>query len=178
MTSQKKVCKKCGAKRYLNTSWCYDCYIKREKEKKKKKEQNKKTIKKTTKKETEKLKKRIHNRVWKLMSQYIRRKDADDFGFNTCYTCGERKHYKELQAGHYKHDKLDFDERNLKPQCVQCNHYKSGKLDVYGEKLANQYGLKWLNKLVADSWQHQGYSIEEMLKIEERLKGELESLTN
>lgn len=173
-----KTCKICGKKRYANTSWCYYCYRKREKAKKEEKAKRKLERKQSTKKYQNEIKKKLHNKVWKLMSEYIRSKDADQYGFNYCYTCGEKKHYKELQAGHYKHDRLDFDERNLKPQCSQCNHYNYGRLDVYGEKLANQFGLDWVNKLTADAWKHQGYDIEEMLEIEKDLKEKLEVIRN
>lgn len=110
----------CENERYANTSWCYSHYIEHEKEKKAKKEEKaiaklNDKIKKQAQKDLWRI---VHNRVWKLMSEYIRTKDADEFGYNTCYTCGARKHWKELQCGHYKHDKLDFDERNLKRQCL------------------------------------------------------------
>lgn len=124
---------------------------------------------------SKKTKKKLHDSVWKLMSLYVRKKDADFNGFNKCYTCDIVKHYSELQAGHYKHDRLDFDERNLKPQCVKCNHFNSGKLDVYAERLIKDYGLKWFNKLVKDAWSHTGYSEEEMKKIKVELKEKLKN---
>ena len=171
---KEKPCKLCGKKkRYANTSWCYSCYRKREKEKKEEKAKRKLERKQSTKKYQNEIKKKLHNKVWKLMSEYVRLKGADQFGFNTCYTCGAKKHYKELHAGHYKHDKLDFDERNLKPQCVKCNKYYSGRLDVYCEKLTREYGIDWVNQLVVDAWAYKGYSIEEMLEIEKDLKQKL-----
>ncbi len=171
-----KPCKICGGKRHANINLCFSCYKKREKEKKEEKAIKKLERKQNTKKYQEKIKKTIHNKVWKLMSEYIRKKDADQYGYNYCYTCGEKKHYKELQAGHYKHDRLDFDERNLKPQCGKCNHYNSGELDLYAERLIRENGLEWFNKLVSDSWKHEGYSIEEMLEIEKDLKFKISAL--
>lgn len=121
---KKKWCKICWEKIYANTSWCLDHFKEREKEKKnkKKKEPKKikevKKIKKQSKKTSQQIKKTIHNRVWRLMSEYVRRKWADKDWFNTCYTCSYNTHWKNLQAGHFKHWRLDFDERNLKPQCL------------------------------------------------------------
>jgi hypothetical protein len=48
----------------------------------------------------------------------------DDYGFNRCITCGVRKYYKELQAGHFipgRHNAILFDERGVHPQCFHCN---------------------------------------------------------
>jgi hypothetical protein len=117
--------------------------------------------------------KRLHAKAWVLMSKIVRLNGADWRGNNKCYTCGVIKNYKELQAGHFKHDKLDFDERNLKPQCVKCNHFHSGKLDVYAEKLIKEYGLKWFNKLVHDADIHPGYKTEELKTIIVKLKDKL-----
>ena len=171
---EKKPCKLCDKPRFANTSWCLEHYKEREKEKASKKKEVVSKTKKVKKKTNQQIKKTIHDRVWKLMSKYIRLKYADKQGKCRCYTCDEIKDWKELQAGHFKHDRLDFDERNLKPQCVRCNHFNSGKLDVYAENLIKDYGLKWFNKLVQDAWSHIGYSIEDMLKKEQELKNELE----
>ena len=153
----KKTCKLCDKTRYLNTSWCWEHYLAREKEKKAKKKLKDIDKNKVKKKTTKQIKKTLHDSCWKLMSKAVRLKGADSNGFNSCYTCGVVKHYKELQAGHYKHGRLDFDFRNLKPQCVKCNHFHSGRLDVYAEKLIKEYGVKWLDKLVQDAWKHTGY---------------------
>ena len=175
-----KTCKLCDKERYANTSWCAFHYQQRELEKKlkKKEREEKKAIDKAKKKTEKDLKKLIHKRVWKLMSEYIRSKDADQYGFNYCYTCGAKKHWREFHCGHYKHDRLDFDERNLKQQCYKCNVYLSGKLDVYTENLIRDYGIDWWKQLVLDSNTHQGYNIEEMLEIEKDLKDKLEVIRN
>ena len=171
-----KPCKICGAKRYANTSWCYSCYRKREKEKKEEKARLKKEKKEGTKKFQQSLKKKLHGIAWRLMSEWVRRKDANPDGFNECYTCDTPLHYKQLQAGHFKHGRLDFDERNLKPQCAQCNKYYSGRLDVYAERLIKDNGLFWFDRLVADAWQHKGYSVEDLKKIIEDLKVKISNL--
>lgn len=56
-----------------------------------------------------------------------------------------------MQCGHFKHGKLDYDLRNLKPQCPQCNMWKSGRLDVYAIKLVQQFGLLWVEQLEKDA---------------------------
>lgn len=66
-----------------------------------------------------------------------------------CYTCNKPGN----QAGHYWHNKLDFDERNLHCQCPACNLWKSGNLAEYGNRLLNEYGKEWMDKLYSDAHQ-------------------------
>jgi len=40
------------------------------------------------------------NKLWKLVSEYVRRRHADENGYTACYTCGTIKHWKEMDAGH------------------------------------------------------------------------------
>lgn len=74
----------------------------------------------------------------KLCSEYTRRKGASFDGFNYCYTCGVRKHWKELQAGHYisrVYTNTRYYEPNLKPQCYSCNIMKHGAMDEFALRL-------------------------------------------
>lgn len=81
---------------------------------------------------------------------YIRTRDK-----GICYTCGTRNWDEELgewsikgmNAGHFKHSILDFDEINIHCQCVKCNKWNSGELDVYAEHLIRDYGLEKFNDL-------------------------------
>ena len=75
---------------------------------------------------------------------------------------------KKWTLGILKHNKLDFDERNLKVQCTTCNRYHQGRLDEYTKRLIDDFGIEWFHQLVKDAWSHQGYSIEEMLEIQKR----------
>jgi len=176
MYNNEKECKECRCKRYANTNLCYHHYREREKAKKEEKLRLKKIRKESTKGFEKSLRKKLHGMAWKLMSEWIRRKDANADGFIECYTCGRVKHYKETNAGHYKHDRLDFDERNLKCQCVRCNHSNSGELDIYAENLIRDNGLEWFNQLVKDAWAHKGYSVEDLKKIIVDLKEKLSKL--
>ena len=69
-----------------------------------------------------------------VFSKYIRISSADKSGYCTCITCGVKKHWKEIQAGHFmsrKHYSTRWDERNVKPQCVGCNMFKQGEQYKY-----------------------------------------------
>jgi len=171
-----KTCKKCDKPRYANQSLCYFHFREHEKAKKEEKARLKKERHESTKGFKESIRKTLHKKAWKLMSEWIRRKDANLDGYNECYTCGHIKHYKEMNAGHFKHDRLDFDLRNLKCQCVNCNQHNSGRLDVYAEHLIRDYGLEWFNKLVQDAWSHKGYSVEDLTAIIEDLKIKISKL--
>ena len=78
-----------------------------------------------------------------IYSQYIRQKDADKDGMNYCYTCGVKKHYKELQCGHFaprQYLSLRYEEKNTKPQCYACNMLYNGQPSAFAVKLKAEYG--------------------------------------
>ena len=72
--------------------------------------------------------KNLKKKVWKVMSLYVRERDK-----YTCFTCGQTKGI--MNAGHFIHGKLDYDEMNINCQCVSCNKWNHGNLGIYGVKL-------------------------------------------
>jgi hypothetical protein len=91
------------------------------------------TFKKGTQTSEISLRKQLHSKAWKLMSQYVRVRDK-----NTCVTCD--KCTKNLHAGHFLHNCLDFDLRNINAQCEQCNTFLHGNLSEYRGYLEKKYG--------------------------------------
>jgi len=87
-----------------------------------------------------------HDKLWKLFSIFIRQRDQ-----GKCFTCGVIKPWKQMQAGHFKHRKLDYDERNINCQCPRCNKFLHGNLDIYAEKLEEKYGHGILQRLREDA---------------------------
>lgn len=85
-----------------------------------------------------------------LFSRWIRIRASDDAGYASCFTCGARRHYKEMQAGHYvprNIGALRYEPRNVHVQCVGCNMFNKGRLDMYAVNLERLYGqgiLQWL----------------------------------
>lgn len=78
-----------------------------------------------------------------VFSQYVRLSNADKRGYCTCVTCGKIGHWKTggIQAGHFmsrKHYSTRWDERNVKPQCIACNVYRSGEQYKYSQYLGNK----------------------------------------
>ena len=93
----------------------------------------------------------LKKKLWKLVSQYIRRKHADDNGNAACVTCGTVKHWKELDCGHFipksKGNAIYFEEDNLAPQCTYCNRFQHGNLIEYTRYIIDMYGIKKVDEL-------------------------------
>ena len=90
-------------------------------------------------------------KVWKVFSEYIRFRAADENGNAKCVSCGKVAPWRSLHAGHYipKTSGLSiyFFEKNVHPQCVTCNLFKSGNLSEYALYLTRTYGQGILEKL-------------------------------
>lgn len=171
-----KPCKLCSTKRYANTTLCYSHYRAKEKKKREEKARKKLERKKKTKKYQEECRRTLHKKCWRMQSEIIRRSNTDKQGRKKCYTCKRVFHWKELHAGHYRHNALDFDARNLKAQCPACNTYRGGMMAEYTINLIKDHSLEWVEKLKNDADKHLGYRYDDLLKIEKRLALELKKL--
>lgn len=95
------------------------------------------------------------DKAWASFSAYTRKRHADFNGFIACVSCGVPKHYTEMHAGHFVHcsrqSRLSYDERNVHPQCRQCNFYgMQGMAAIrYTEFMINRYGKGIINELEA-----------------------------
>ena len=86
------------------------------------------------------------------MQKHVRLKAADSNGLCQCVTCGKRKHWKEMQGGHFiergkAHKTL---EENIHPQCPYCNQYGMKKASVvlaYRRYMVDLYGEKFVKFL-------------------------------
>jgi len=79
----------------------------------------------------------------KVFSEYVRRSSADENGIAECYTCRQRKHWKELHAGHYvsrSYLATRWDLDNVKTQCPGCNLFGNGKPLDFEERLKKELG--------------------------------------
>jgi len=116
-----------------------------------------------------------------LVSQFVRRSTADWKGYNSCFTCGITKHYKELQCGHYvsrTYNNLRWSLLNLRPQCYSCNVMKRGNMDEFAVRLEKETPgiLKQLNM-----YKHMpSGSIKrlELIKLIEEFKEKLRAVEN
>lgn len=78
----------------------------------------------------------------RVVSLYVRLKHSDKDGNCKCFTCSTVLPYKQMQAGHYirrSHLLLRWDtDRNIRPQCENCNCYHHGRLAVFAQNLEKE----------------------------------------
>lgn len=145
--SKFKLCRNCG-KEFdrsftLNTCCSPRCatkYLESKDKEKRKVKREKKSVSVTV----------LKSKLWKIISEYIRRKYADSNEFCKCVTCDTTKHWKELHAGHFcpagASSYLRYVENNIHPQCYHCNinlgsnpiEYRIYMIQTYGEKFVEQ----------------------------------------
>jgi len=124
----------------------------------------------------------LNKKLWRVFSEYIRRKDADEDGYVNCISCGQRKHYTDLHAGHYWAKSvslsLRFDERNVHPQCAGCNTFRHGNMAQYALALQREYGDRILQELDDHRkvYQNLKYSKSDYLEMIETYKNKLANL--
>jgi hypothetical protein len=87
--------------------------------------------------------------VWKIFSIWVRKGNADWRGYVQCFTCPAILMWNsgEIHAGHFIHDKQDFNEMNVHPQCQQCNYWKKGNTRIYALRMVEKYGLEKVKEL-------------------------------
>ena len=86
----------------------------------------------------------LDKKLWRLFSEFIRKRDADDFGVAKCISCNLQREWKYLGCGHYisrGNKRVKFDERNNNAQCKGCNAFKQGAAQEYRIGLIEKIGL-------------------------------------
>jgi NinG protein len=84
-------------------------------------------------------------------SEFIRRRDANEWGEVRCVTCGRSSHWKDMHAGHFikrQHLATRYDERNSHPQDAYCNTYRGGALIEYTLYMLERYGQGTIDELM------------------------------
>lgn len=79
----------------------------------------------------------------KLFSEWIRRRNAGHDGIVSCFTCGVKKHWKQMHAGHFmsrRHHTTRWDEINVQVQCPKCNLFNQGEQYKFGLYLDQRFG--------------------------------------
>lgn len=90
---------------------------------------------------------KLKKKLWTLFSIYIRYRDK-----GVCFTCGLKKQWKEMQAGHFISRAIGgillyFHERNVHCQCFRCNINLGGNGAIYAKRLKERYGQEALDEL-------------------------------
>jgi 5-methylcytosine-specific restriction endonuclease McrA len=94
--------------------------------------------------------------VWKLASEYNRRKDADDNGYVECCTCGKVWFWTDLDAGHFiprSNGKAVFwYPDNIHAQCSGCNRFHKERAKInYTLYMVKRYGQDKVDELLRAS---------------------------
>lgn len=83
-----------------------------------------------------------------LAKTYIKLRDG-----NTCWTCGAGGLQGiNFHGGHFIADSiggviLRYDEDNIHPQCMRCNHFLSGNQAEYYIKMVKEYGQEFVDEM-------------------------------
>jgi len=94
--------------------------------------------------------------LWRVFSEWVRLRDADDTGYCICITSGRRVHWKECDAGHFisrRYLSTKFDEQNVNAQSRHDNRFASGKQYEYALAIDRKYGKGTAEKLYLKSKQ-------------------------
>ena len=121
----------------------------------------------------------LKTKLWKLFSEYVRRKYADAQGYAQCYTSGVKVHWKELQCGHAiggRHNAVLFDEEICRPQTVAENVFLRGNYPVFTTKLIKENGMEWWEKKLEGSRQVRKYTHQELEEMIQNYKQKLKDL--
>lgn len=93
----------------------------------------------------------LKKKAWTQFSIFIRTRRADRFdGTTKCCTCSARKHWKEMQAGHFLRGRLNanlFDERGVNEQCYGCNVGRDGNVVEYYIWMLANHGQEVIDEL-------------------------------
>jgi hypothetical protein len=89
-------------------------------------------------------------KLWKVFSEFIRLRDADENGLCKCFTCGLVRPWRNMDCGHgigRQHKSTKFNELNNHAQCKRCNGFEGGKREVYKQRVDELYGEGTWDKL-------------------------------
>jgi hypothetical protein len=112
---------------------------------------------------------KLVNKLDTIFSEFIRLRDSDHQGICKCITCGDFKHWRDIDCGHFiTRDNMGtrWEEENCHTQCQHCNRFKSGKQFEHSLAVDQKHGPGTASKLLVKSkgvcnWQD--YEIEAMI---------------
>jgi hypothetical protein len=111
----------------------------------------------------------LKTKAWKLVSEFVRRRDADEGGFVGCYTCGAPLHWKlEAQAGHAipgRNNAVLLDDSICRPQCYACNCARHGMHHIFAPKLIEEQGKEWWEEKLSKARQAVKFTREDLETI-------------
>lgn len=118
-------------------------------------------------------------RLWKLVSLYIRTKYSED-GYVSCVTCGLTKPIKEMQAGHFvpqaQGNAVKWVEDNIHPQCYRCNINLGGNGPEYCKFMIETYGEERVEEIRMLAHQSLKLTVDDLLELEREYKEKFDKI--
>ena len=114
-----------------------------------------------------------------LLQKLVRMKAADDNGYCQCVTCGQTKHWKEMQGGHFisrRYTATKLLEENIHPQCPGCNgpRAKDGIVTVeYTNYMIDTYKREFVDDLLRLKNETKKYTRDEIAEISAEIKEQI-----
>lgn len=101
------------------------------------------------------------NQADKWFSIFIRLRDSDEMGYCKCVTCGNIRHWKNLDCGHWikrQHVGTRYNEKNCAAQCKGCNAFEQGRSIEHEQFIIKTYGIDTRNLLKSGERSYCKYS--------------------
>lgn len=111
----------------------------------KKKDENNESAKKKSKSQLRKI-------LWKLVSEYVRRRDSNHDGYVECVTCETVALWNSgtIHAGHFvggRRNSILYELTNIHGQCYACNVCRYGETLKYLDFMIDKYGKQEVVRL-------------------------------
>jgi 5-methylcytosine-specific restriction endonuclease McrA len=113
----------------------------------------------------------LENKLDRVFSTYIRKRDADEGGTVSCVTCGRLMFWKEADCGHFvkrQHRATRWLPTNCAPQCQRCNHWMGGRQDDFARYVIQRYGAETFDELMTLKYRTVKHSRAELQEMIER----------
>ena len=89
------------------------------------------------------------NKLDRIFSEYIRKRDANKKGICKCITCNKEYAWNDIDAGHFisrKEMATRWDEQNVAAQCKHCNRFRYGRQYEFSLQLGKKLSQDLLKK--------------------------------
>ena len=114
-----------------------------------------------------------------IFSQFIRLRAVDENGYGNCFTCGQTRHYTEVDAGHFMSRacmSTRWSPRNVQFQCKRCNGFRSGEQYLFSKNLDRVYGKGTAEELLIESKKSYKWTSDEIQQMIRRYKQKVDDI--
>jgi hypothetical protein len=118
-------------------------------------------------------------KVDREFSDVVRLTAADERGMCECITCGNKKHWLEMECGHFvkrRHMATRYDLQNCGPQCTTCNCHNDGREEDHANYIDRTYGAGTADKLRRKAEEEKKWMPYELESMHQELRTEAKAL--